>query len=308
MERPREPMATDRVLFAGTRVRIGAFRCPAEHPNFRHEGGLFAGYDFVFPRSAVWIRHAGEAPFVADTATVTLYNRGQDYERAPIDDSGDRSDWFQVDQVTAIEAVNWFEPVRGAEEERPLRFAFAPADPDLYWGQRRLFRRIESGESLEPMEVEEEVVGLLHRVLANAYAARGMGPRLDPASGAAAAVRRARRVLAERFREPLTLGDVAAAAGVSMFHLARSFHRATGITVHAWLTRLRLHAALEEIGSARWGDDLSAVALNLGFSSHSHFTAAFRRAFGCPPSALRPLLRARAAAPASPARRFERSY
>ena len=35
------------------------------------------------------------------------------------------------------------------------------------------------------------------------------------------------------------------------------------------------------------GDDLTAVALDAGFSSHSHFTARFRSFFGCTPAALR---------------------
>jgi len=34
-------------------------------------------------------------------------------------------------------------------------------------------------------------------------------------------------------------------------------------------------------------DDLTSLALDLGFSSHSHFTLAFRRAFGCTPSQFR---------------------
>jgi AraC-like DNA-binding protein len=37
--------------------------------------------------------------------------------------------------------------------------------------------------------------------------------------------------------------------------------------------------------------DLTALAFDLGFSSHSHFSAAFRRAFGCTPSAFRESMR-----------------
>ena len=35
------------------------------------------------------------------------------------------------------------------------------------------------------------------------------------------------------------------------------------------------------------GDDLTAIALDAGFASHSHFTARFRSFFGCTPAALR---------------------
>ena len=47
---------------------------------------------------------------------------------------------------------------------------------------------------------------------------------------------------------------------------------------------LRLRAALERIAD---GEDVATLALALGFSSHSHFTSAFRRAFGVAPSQVR---------------------
>jgi AraC-like DNA-binding protein len=80
---------------------------------------------------------------------------------------------------------------------------------------------------------------------------------------------------------PLTLSTLSARLGCSPFHLCRVFREATGKTLHGYQTDLRLRAALEAIeGGAR----LTDVALEAGFSSHSHFTLAFRRAFGVPPS------------------------
>ena len=54
--------------------------------------------------------------------------------------------------------------------------------------------------------------------------------------------------------------------------------------LHAYLTQLRLARALTELPHA---DDLTGLALELGFSSHSHFSARFRRAFGVSPSRFR---------------------
>jgi AraC family transcriptional regulator len=51
---------------------------------------------------------------------------------------------------------------------------------------------------------------------------------------------------------------------------------------------VRLLLALERLEDGE--RDLSRLALDLGYSSHSHFTAAFRRSFGTPPSAARKLL------------------
>ena len=68
----------------------------------------------------------------------------------------------------------------------------------------------------------------------------------------------------------------------------------TGGTLHAWLVRLRLQVSLERV--AEPGCELTEIALDLGFSSHSHFTEAFRRAFGVPPSVFRRGVTARAVA------------
>ena len=54
--------------------------------------------------------------------------------------------------------------------------------------------------------------------------------------------------------------------------------------IHRYLVQLRLARALVELPHT---NDLTMLALDLGFSSHSHFTAAFRRAFGSPPSVFR---------------------
>ena len=65
--------------------------------------------------------------------------------------------------------------------------------------------------------------------------------------------------------------------------LCRLFRRHTGMTLHEYRTELRLRDALDRLASRR--GDLTRIALDLGFSSHSHFTAAFRRAFGMTPTA-----------------------
>jgi AraC-like DNA-binding protein len=61
-------------------------------------------------------------------------------------------------------------------------------------------------------------------------------------------------------------------------------HHTRAWSFHRYLTRLRLRAALERLPDA---SDLTALALELGFSSHSHFTDAFRREFRRTPSEAR---------------------
>jgi AraC family transcriptional regulator len=91
-------------------------------------------------------------------------------------------------------------------------------------------------------------------------------------------------LLLERFCDSLRLDEVARQVGASPFHLARLFRRATGLSLHGYRTRLRLLHALERLEEARGA--LTDLALELGFSSQSHFTDAFRGAFGLPPGAV----------------------
>ena len=98
------------------------------------------------------------------------------------------------------------------------------------------------------------------------------------------------QLLSAAFAQPLTLDDVAEATAYSKYHLARLFKRETGLPIHRYLNRLRLRAALERLMEP--AEDLSRLALEVGFSSHSHFTQAFRVEFGRTPSELRQTARA----------------
>ena len=72
--------------------------------------------------------------------------------------------------------------------------------------------------------------------------------------------------------------------GVSSVYLTQLFKRALGLPLHQYLMGLRLNEALFALRDA---PDLTALALDFGFSSHSHFTAAFRTRFGVTPSRVR---------------------
>ena len=95
---------------------------------------------------------------------------------------------------------------------------------------------------------------------------------------------RTKQYLDAHLSERLRLVDVARGVGASPAYLTDVFRRVEGVPLHAYLMQLRLARALVELPHA---SDLTTLALALGFSSHSHFTAVFRRAFGCTPSRFR---------------------
>jgi AraC-like DNA-binding protein len=95
----------------------------------------------------------------------------------------------------------------------------------------------------------------------------------------------AKAMLLTRYQSPPSLDELARTLGCSPFHLSRTFSRIAGVPLRRHLDRLRLRLALERL--ARGVADLTDLALDLGHADHSHFTNAFRREFGAPPSAFR---------------------
>ena len=92
-------------------------------------------------------------------------------------------------------------------------------------------------------------------------------------------------MLNRRFWLPDSLGDVADRVRVSLFHLCRIFRSVTGSSIHQYRDQLRLRSALQAVIDTN--DDLLSLGLRLGYSGHSHFTAAFHRRFSITPSELR---------------------
>jgi AraC family transcriptional regulator len=97
----------------------------------------------------------------------------------------------------------------------------------------------------------------------------------------------------ERVKEAVALAPadrwnvakLAKVGNLSPFHLCHVFRQMVGTSIYAYVLHERLAHTLDAVLDG--GDDLTAIALDAGFASHSHFTARFRRFFGCTPTAPR---------------------
>jgi len=278
---PREHI--DVVVFDSPLVRIGRWRCPADHPHFL-DSGPSSDALFVFPREGVWIEHEGRDPFVADANTVTYYNKGQCYRRRKLSVRGDQCEWFAVAPELIVETLSTHEPAAIDRPYHPFPFSHGPSDAETYLRQREVFHHVSIEPAPDRLFVEEAVVSILGDVTARAYAAAAPKPqcrRRDDVD----VIEAARDMIARRFTENLSLSDIAGEVVCSVFHLARIFKSRTGFSLHAYRNQLRLRSALQRLREPNV--DLTGIALDLGFSSHSHFTETFRRAFGKTPSAVR---------------------
>ena len=275
-----------RLLFESPLLRFAKFRAAASHADFRDSGPIRRDC-FAFPRNTVRIQHAGGKPFVASPTLITLYNQGQIYVRERVADDADRSEWFSVQRSLLVEALAAHDPRVQDRPDQPFQLPYVPSDPSTYLLQRMLVRHVTEPGPVHRLFVEETVLRILDRVAASVARFRGMAQTAAPSSGVGAGevVDAVREILSTRYREDLSLADLGRRSGYSVFYLSRVFRARTGLTIHAYQTRMRLLTALERV--AEPGTDLSATALDLGYASHSHFTAAFRQAFGMTPSAFR---------------------
>jgi AraC family transcriptional regulator len=88
-------------------------------------------------------------------------------------------------------------------------------------------------------------------------------------------------LLRDRLTNPPSLEEIGHAAGCSPFYLSRTFSAATGMTIPQYVRHLRMERAAELLRSGRF--NVTEAALEVGYSSLSHFSQAFHDTFGCCP-------------------------
>ena len=98
-------------------------------------------------------------------------------------------------------------------------------------------------------------------------------------------VTHAKRYVASRPGERIRLAEVGRALDVSPVYLTGVFRQVEGVPFYQYALRTRLERAVRLL--PEYAADLSELALDLGFSSHSHFTATFSSAFGFAPAVFR---------------------
>lgn len=95
-------------------------------------------------------------------------------------------------------------------------------------------------------------------------------------------LRRVEALVRERIGEDISLLDMSSAAGLSPMHFAAQFKLATGMRPHQYLLTQRIEQAKLMLGNARCS--ICDVALSVGFQTHAHFAAVFKRMESTTPS------------------------
>ena len=127
----------------------------------------------------------------------------------------------------------------------------------------------------EPLEAEETAVALMVESVAESRSVASVDQRC---------VRLAKAALHDCEDGRIALETLASEIGVTPVHLTQCFRKSEGMPLYRYQTHLRLGRAIERLPES---EDITDLALSLGYSSHSHFTAAFRAHTGMTPSQYR---------------------
>jgi AraC-like DNA-binding protein len=147
--------------------------------------------------------------------------------------------------------------------------------PVAYERFQRLWAALED-TSAEPLERQ----GALSRYLTLLFARAGEAPPPSPAVGGERAVRRAREFIESNYAGRLSLDAVAEAAGVSKFHLERTFGTKVGMPVWEFVKHARVRRGLSFLRQGRRPAEVSTL---VGFSDQAHMTRVFRELLGFTP-------------------------
>lgn len=253
-------------------VTIKDVVCTGEHRD-RSAEEFAKTTHLVFPYRGVYVRHIGNDEAVAEANQVLFFNQGEGYSVSHPIAGGDASLVLVIPDPLLRELV----------PKAQLR----DGDPVAFRRQRRridaraqalvaLLRHSLATHAAETLEAETLALTLVRR---------SVGERTSHEAGASPGrqklVDRAKLVLASDSARRWTLADIAAEVGVSPVYLTQAFQQVEGMPLYRYQLRLRLARALDLLAHH---SDLTALGLELGFSSHSHFSSAFRQVYGRTPA------------------------
>jgi AraC family transcriptional regulator len=265
--RQPEPELSVQFLLQSPTVTIRDVYCLGTCPNKSAEE-CAAATELVFPYRGVYVRHLGHDQAVAEANQVLFFNAGEGYRVSHPVPGGDASLSLAIDQplLRELAATSLFRRQRLRIDARSQALV-------------ALLRHSLRAKIAEPLEAESLALTLVQRAL---------GPRTTHAAGATLGrqrlVDRAKLVLAGDPARRWMLAEIAAEVRCSPVYLTQVFQQVEAMPLYRYQLHLRLARALDLL--ARY-DDLTALSLDLGFSSHSHFSAAFRQAYGRSPSAFK---------------------
>jgi AraC family transcriptional regulator len=266
-------------LLQSPTITIRDTYCSGGHEHERVEE-CAATTQLVFPYRGVYVRHLGSDQAVAEANQVMFFNANEGYRVSHPVPGGDANLTVVIRESLLRELAPASYLRDGSDAGATLAFRQQRVRIDARaQALVAMLRHSLRQKIAEPLEAESLTLTLVQRSL---------GLRTTHAAGASLGrqrlVDRIKLVLASDVARRWTLTEIASEVRGSPVYLTQVFQQVEGQPLYRYQLRLRLARALDLLGEY---DDLTALSLELGFSSHSHFSAAFREAYGRSPSEFR---------------------
>ena len=94
-------------------------------------------------------------------------------------------------------------------------------------------------------------------------------------------IRKAKEIILNKMTEPPTLQELSAEIGLNIKKLKEGFKQIYGDTVYGYLLDHKMNEARSMLNSRQY--NINEISLKLGYSTSSHFIAAFKKKFGTTP-------------------------
>ncbi len=247
--------------------------------------GSTRGYHILVPLAGafVWHRDVG-TPIFANSNSIVHVGSNDGYTVShPVGEELSAAFWPRKAILDEL--------IGAAGDRMP---ASAPCSGDTQLELRKLVSVLQA--AADDLEFEERAIAWLRTIHTPIRRDRTISTKSMRTIG------RAKEYLHAHFEERLSLSQIADAVGVSPVYLTQLFRASEGIPLYRYHLDLRLNAALDRLPRC---DDITLLALDLGFSSHSHFSTEFGRRFGITPSDHRGTMRGARAVAAKCSRRID---
>lgn len=222
----------------------------------------------VFPYRGIYIRNVGRAETVAEANQVLFFNEDEPYQVSHPVAGGDSSLSIRISTPTLLELTP---PEHLHRKHRPtFNRPRLRLDTSTQARLARLRHRLRRG-LIDTIEAETVTLTALRHALGERTARAATS-----SIGRRKLADRAKLVLSSDPQRRWTLAEIAVNVGVSPVYLTQVFQQVEGLPLYRYHLQLRLTRALDLLGHQ---SDLTGLALDLGFSSYSHFSAAFKQAY-----------------------------
>lgn len=281
-----KPSQYSDILLQSELVTIGHFHCPQNSEDF-HTAGTIYRPTLVFPRTQMWIQKENRSRYLSHPNLVNFYDGQQTYERQKAREYDDICDWFEFSPAAIAQAFEHsthsaVDDLNASFDGIELDFDHGFCNPDIYLAQRAIVADLQNGvlnvddAKIRSMELLEDIFTRQFKQKSNLSQQKRL--RYHDI------VEKAEEVIFRDLEQKISLESLARILAISPFHLCRVFKLINGVSILDFKIQARLRYSMDALSGTR---DITELALNHGFSSHSHYSTKFKKVFGCTPAQYR---------------------